>query len=95
MRKEHLKMGIPTAWVLSVALFLNFLAIIIWGVTHLDMALIFLYLALNTMLLIILVNDIYLSPIREKWFWMFSMFVLLPVASITYLAKRKSLIIKN
>lgn len=88
-------MGLPTAWVLAIVYFLFFLAILIWSSHLISTSFTYVFFVLGLLLTIILVNDICLSPIREKWFWIISMFVLLPIASITYLAKRKSLIIIN
>ncbi len=91
-------MGIATVWILAIIHTISAVLLIAFheNVVEMDsfMLIVLAYAGLSLIVCIILVNDIYLTPIREKWFWVSSMFILLPIASITYLAKRKSLIIK-
>lgn len=95
MADNNLKMGLKTAWFLALAHLILACLIVIKNTININIdfnSCIIVYLTLSFAIVLVFANDMHINEIRNKWFWMFSLFVLVPITPVAYLIQRRKLI---
>ncbi len=95
MADNNLKVGLKTAWILALVHLILACFIIIKNTINFNIDLnscIIVYLTLNFVIILVFANDMHLNNIRNRWFWMYSLFVLVPITPVPYLIQRRKLI---
>ncbi|HCX98593.1 MAG TPA: hypothetical protein DG754_00500 [Bacteroidales bacterium] len=95
MADNNLKMGLKTAWFIALAQLILACFIVIKNTINISIDFnlcIIVYSTLSFIIVLVFANDMHLNDIRDKWFWIFSLFVLAPITLVAYLIKRRKLI---